>query len=74
MSNVPVLKEELDRKVLETLEYLVLRYKRGQITRQYFEGGIDALFMAVNGLVRNEFIEIVTEIQEELVCDELNAA
>lgn len=71
--DVPVLKDELDRKVFETLEYLIIRRKRGQISQEYFEGGIDCLFMAVNGLVRKEFIEIITIAQEESVLEKLKA-
>ena len=69
--SVPNLKDELDRKVFETLEYLVTRRHRKQISQQYFDGGIDCLFMAVNGLVKEEFLEIITAAQAEIEADQL---
>ena len=60
----PTLLEEINRKSFETLEFLVLRYQRGQIDKQEFQFGLDILFMAVSGLVSNEFFELITEAQK----------
>lgn len=59
----PTLKEELDRKVFETVEYLVNAVKKGRMTPSQVSAALDTLFMAVNGLVGGDFIEIFTEAQ-----------
>lgn len=60
---IPTLREELDRKVMDTLEWLVLGRQRGRLTELQFSAGIDTLFMAVSGLVGEEFIHMITEAQ-----------
>jgi hypothetical protein len=64
MSQIPDLKEELNRKVMESVSWLMSSVQSGQITDFQFSTGIDALFMAVAGLVGKDFVEIVTEAQK----------
>ena len=62
---IPELREELDRKVMATLEWLITGYAKGRLTEHQVSTGMDALFMAVSGLVDNDFIQIITEAQNE---------
>jgi hypothetical protein len=69
MSGVPILQEEIDRKALETLEYLTMAVTHGKITPEQFSTGVDVLFMAVNGLVKDrDFIHMIGEAQA--LCEE----
>lgn len=61
MADLPTLREELDRKVFATLEHLFHQVKTKRITVEQFSFGIDTLFMAVSGLVDDDFIQIITE-------------
>lgn len=60
---LPTLRDELDRKVFETIEYLVGAVHKGRMTQAQVSASLDALFMAVSGLVDNDFINIITEAQ-----------
>lgn len=62
---VPTLREELDRKVFETLDWLINAESRGRLTKEQVSAGLDALFMAVSGLVDNDFMTIITAAQEQ---------
>lgn len=66
---LPTLKDELDRKVFETIDYLVSAIHRGRMTKMQVSASLDALFMAVSGLVDNDFIEIITEAQKFVAGD-----
>lgn len=63
MSDMPTLKDELDRKVFETIEYLISAERKGRMTKAQVSASLDTLFMAVSGLVDNDFINIITEAQ-----------
>jgi hypothetical protein len=56
---------ELDRKSTETLDWLIVSLDQGRVTEDQFSTAIDALFMALSGLVDRQFIEIVTEAQSQ---------
>lgn len=60
---LPTLKDELDRKVFETIEYLVGAVHKGRMTKAQVSASLDTLFMAISGLVDNDFINIITEAQ-----------
>jgi hypothetical protein len=62
---LPTLREELDRKVYETLEWLIVGHEKGRLTKEQVSMGMDVLFMAVSGLVDGDFIHIITEAQNE---------
>lgn len=62
----PDLKDELDRKVMETIEWLFCGLRDGRLTKEQFSTGIDTLFMSVSGLVSRDFISLITAAQEEL--------
>jgi len=60
MSAVPELKDELNRKSLETISHLITSIHNGLITPHQFSAGIDALWMAVSGLVDERIIDLIT--------------
>jgi hypothetical protein len=61
----PTLKEELDRKAFETVEWLFTALDRGKLTPAQFSTGIDTLFMAVNGLVAENVTDLITAADED---------
>lgn len=65
-SDLPQLKEELERKVFETLSWLIHGVTAAKLTEQQFSTAVDAIFMSVAGLVEHGFIEIVTEAQNQV--------
>jgi hypothetical protein len=65
----PSIKEELDRKTIETLEYLISKRETGEITQDQICTGLDVLFMNVNGLVDDDFINLITAADTEF-CQE----
>lgn len=54
----PELKDELNRKVMDTMSWLITRVGNGYISEQQFSTAVDALFMAVSGLVDREFFDL----------------
>lgn len=60
MSVVPDLREELNRKSLDTCEWLLKSLQAAKITKEQFSVGIDALFMATSGLTDDDIIEMIT--------------
>jgi hypothetical protein len=57
-------RDELNRKTFETLEWLFAAIENGKMTEDQFSVAIDALFMAVSGLVDSDFINIITNAQK----------
>lgn len=62
----PELKDELNRKVMDTMSWLITRVGNGYISEQQFSTAVDALFMAVSGLVDREFFDLVTAASKEV--------
>lgn len=60
----PSTAEELHRKSMDTLMWLVKSMNEGQLTDNEYSLGIDTLFMAVSGLVNEEFIDLITEAEK----------
>jgi hypothetical protein len=63
LSELPSLREEINRKTFETIEWLFLGLNNGKLSEEQFSTGVDALFMAVAGLVDEGFIQMITEAQ-----------
>lgn len=59
------LRHELNRKVFETVEWLVVGLDKARFTPEQFSMGMNTLFMAVSGIADEDFISIVTESQKE---------
>ncbi|MFW6855293.1 hypothetical protein ACODYM_28800 [Burkholderia gladioli] len=60
-NDLPTIQEELDRKSIETLEWLITSRDNGRISSQQLKTGLDALFMTVSGLTPEDFTTLVTE-------------
>jgi hypothetical protein len=57
---VPILQDEINRKAFETVEFLYNGLDNGKLTAPQFSTGLDALFMAVSGLVNRGVIDLIT--------------
>lgn len=62
--DLPTLREELDRKVFETLNWMITGHTKGILTADQLSMGMDTLFMAVSGLVDKDFIQIISTTQD----------
>lgn len=54
------MKEELDRKSMESVAWLYESVSAGRITPAQFSTGLDSLFIAVSGLACNDVFELIT--------------
>lgn len=61
-SAIPTLKEELDRKVMDTLEWIQHAHAKARITDAQASVAVDTLFKIVSGLVDDQFIDIVSSM------------
>ena len=68
-TETPTIKEELNRKTIETLEYLIQRRQLGHISESQISTGLDVLFMNVSGLVDDDFVNLITAADAEF-CQE----
>jgi hypothetical protein len=64
MPDFPSLREELDRKSSEAMEWLIGSCEKGLISEAQFSTGVDVLWLALAGLVKKEFVELVTQATE----------
>lgn len=61
-NHIPTLREELNRKLGDTLDWLIRRHKAGAISDEACAIASDALFMSVSGLARDDLMTVVTAI------------
>jgi hypothetical protein len=61
------LQDELDRKVLDTLEKLDMKYSTGQITEGELAQGMQALYTACFGLVVDKSLQDIMDAYEPTV-------
>lgn len=66
MSEIPTLREELDRKVLETFSWLVSGNDNGLVSDEELSFGMDVLFKAAWGLMDKDFTQMFECAQESL--------
>jgi hypothetical protein len=71
MSELPTLQEEVDRKVADTLLWLITGIEQGRLSKEQYQTGLDVLFMAVSGLTDNDFIGFITKAGEK--CKDVKA-
>jgi len=64
-SEHPGIREELERKVVDEIERLVLAVRGGKITSYAYHQAIDGLWGGVAGLVSRESMEIITAAKKE---------
>ena len=70
---IPNLQQEVNRKAFDTFAWLTNAVMNGSITKEQFSTGIDALFMAMSGIVSDrDFIAYITEAQN--LCEIRNTA
>lgn len=61
---VPELKDEIERKLVEALEFLFSKYDKGEINIDQFSTGIDVAWMCCSGLVSMGLTELMTSANE----------
>lgn len=61
-SGIPTIREELDRKIALSLDWLIASRSNGKITDEACSVASDAIFMAASGLVNDAFMEVITSI------------
>lgn len=59
---VPTVKEELNRKLGNTLDWAIGKHKQGVISDEALSVAADALFMATSGLANDDLMAVVTAI------------
>src|SRR3569832_1870617 len=57
LPRLPTIREELDRKAFETIDWLITSYDKGKLTEPQFHSGLNALFMATSGLVDADVVD-----------------
>jgi len=66
LPRLPTIREELDRKAFETIDWLITSYDKGKLTEPQFRCGLDALFMATSGLVDADVVDLITTASDEV--------
>jgi hypothetical protein len=61
VTQLPSVREELDRKTVETLDWLMAAVRNGLLTDSQFSTGIAATWKAVSGLVSEDVSELMCE-------------
>lgn len=61
-AGIPTVKEELDRKLGDTLDWLLGKHKQGGISDEALSCATDALFMATSGLANEELTTVMTAV------------
>lgn len=64
-NHLPTLREELDRKVFETVQWLIVGLEKGRLSTEQFSMGMNTAFMTVSGIADSDFINIITESQAQ---------
>jgi hypothetical protein len=63
---IPTIREEIDRKALETIEKLQFDLSSGRINSQQYSYGISILWSAVSGLANDDFRQIIELMGEQV--------
>ena len=66
MLEVPSLREELDRKTGEALDWLITSYSIGRLDAAQFDAGISTLWMTVAGIADKDFAHVISEASKEI--------
>lgn len=59
----PSVRDELERKLHETIESLVTRRQQAMISPEVFANSVDTLLMAVSGLTGNRMMAVLSELE-----------
>ena len=65
MSEVPSLKEEVERKAIETMEKIVSDRARGAINEAQYSYAVDVLWSLFAGVAGSEFMFIVEQMESQ---------
>lgn len=71
LSEVPNLRDEIDRKAFEQLERLAGQLESGKINQAMFNIGVQSVWNCVSGLASEWVIDTITEVKEMWVESEL---
>lgn len=63
---IPTVRDELNRKSIDAVEYLVKKHVGGEISDEAYSVALDTLFIAVSGIVREDFIDLITAAGDEV--------
>ena len=66
MSEYPTIREEVERKSVDTAIWLMEQHQNGAITDEQFYIGQQVLFMAISGLVGREVFELISTDMPEM--------
>ena len=68
-TDLPEIKDELERKTVAEIDNLIGRRESGKITNSEYLASINSIFAICSGLVTRELIDIISEASEETVND-----
>lgn len=60
MTELPLIREELNRKAFEAVEWLIVGADKGKISKAQFCTGIEAVFMTASGLLDESIVDLIT--------------
>ena len=66
MSEFPTIREEIERKSVDTAVWLLEKHEAGEITDEQLFIGQQVLFMTISGLVGQEVFELVSAEMPEM--------
>lgn len=64
LSEVPSLRDEIDRKAFEQLERLAKQLEDGRITPAMFDAGVNSVWNCVSGLASEAVIHTISEVKD----------
>ena len=65
-SEYPTIREEIERKALDTAVWLLEKHEAGEMTDEQLFIGQQTLFMTVSGLVGREVFELISAEMPEM--------
>ena len=68
-TDLPEIKDELERKTVAEIDNLIRRRESGKITNAEYLASINSIFAICSGLVTRELIDIISEASAEIVND-----
>ena len=64
LSEVPSVRDEIDRKAFEQLERLAAQLETGRITEAQFDTGVQTVWQCVSGIASEFIIQTISEIND----------
>ena len=64
LSEVPTMRDEIDRKAFEQLERLAAQLEMGRINEAQFDTGVQTVWNCVSGLASEFIIQTISEIRD----------